>query len=352
MQHPGSWLPLVLAALVVACAPGPAPPKPGSVPAPASPVVAGGAERRAAEPGGSPTPLPRRHVKVAYPSASLAQMDFMYAEDAGIYTRYGLDIEGVLILPTPASAALVNDELQYINASSTLLMMAAKGLPIRSFLQGWRGPTLELYARPEITSFADLRGKTVITLTPAGLTKEVTLLLIEKHGVNPREVEYVAAGTTPAQMEQLRQGVGVATPLPAPWTIVAQREGYRRLANIGAEIPYPFGLFATTTARLGQEPAEVQAMIRGTLDAHRLLREERADVIAWIARRFEVEPEVAAESYELLVPLLNEGGEVPRDAVANYFGAQEEQPELRNTRYEDVVDPRPLQAVRQETGRR
>src|SRR5437773_333785 len=87
----------------------------------------------------------------------------------------------VACAPTPAPGAMINDELQYVYAASTMLLMAAKGLPIRSFMQSFRGPTLELYARPEIADFPDLRGKTLVTLTPAGLTREVTRLVLENH---------------------------------------------------------------------------------------------------------------------------------------------------------------------------
>ncbi len=349
MWRPASWLPIVLAATIVACAPSPPPSAPA---APAQPVAAGAPERPATDSGTSPTPLPRRQVKVAYPSASLAQMDFMYAEDTGMYARYGIDVESVLIVPTPAVAAMINDELHYIYAASTLLMMAAKGLPIRSFLQSFRGPTLEMYARPEIADFPDLRGKTITMLTPAGLTREVTRLVLENHGVDPREVQWLASGTDAASMELLRQGVAQATVISPPWPIAARQEGYRRLSRIGQEVPYPFGLFATTTARLAAEPAEVKALIRGTLETQRAMREDPASVIAWITRRFDVDQAVAAESYELLMPLLNESGEVPRDAVATFFRVQEDQPELRDTRYEDVVDTQLLQAVWQEMGRR
>src|SRR5262249_12642757 len=128
--------------------------------------------------GASPTPLPQRRLKVAYPSNSLSQMDFMYAVDSGMYARYGIEVERVVIPTTPAVAALLNDDVQYVYAGSTLLMTAAKGLPVRSFWQSFRGPTLDLYVQPDIADFADLRGKTVATLTPGGLVREVTLLLM------------------------------------------------------------------------------------------------------------------------------------------------------------------------------
>jgi ABC-type nitrate/sulfonate/bicarbonate transport system substrate-binding protein len=350
-----AWLPLALVSLVMACTSGGAPAAPAAPAGPAPPprgVGAGAAERPAGEPRPNATPLPHRRVKIAYPSNSLSQMDFMYAVDAGMYARHGVEVEGAILPTAAAIAALLNDDVQYVYAAASLLMTSAKGLPVRSFWQSFRGPTLDLYVQPDIMDYADLRGKTVATLTPGGLVREVTMLLMEKHGLNPREVQYIAGGTDAAQLELLRQGMVAGSTFSAPWPVMARREGFRRLARMGEEIPYPFGVFATTTARLAAEPAEAKAIIRGTLDTQRALREDRASVIAWIARHFEVDADMAAESYELTIPFLNDGGEIPREAVANYFRAQEDQPELRDTRYEDLVDTELIRAVWQEMGLR
>ncbi len=296
--------------------------------------------------------MPRRTVKVAYPSLALAQMVFVYGEDVGLYARYGVDAEGLSMPTAPAMAALINGELQYIMSGTTLLLSPARGLPVRTFLQTSRGPALHFFARPEIDGFADLRGKAVSVLSAGGLSREITELIVEKHGVDPKELQYVAAGSSPGQMEHLRQGLAVAATIAPPWPLVARREGYRYLANIGAEIAYPAGLFATTTARLAGDPAEVKAMIHGTLDTIQLMRHEPAATIAWIARRFDVDQEVAAESYALILAIQNDDGDVLREAVATYFRVHNEQPELRDTRYEDVVDTRLAREVWRERGLR
>src|SRR5207249_2874920 len=109
-----------------------------------------------------------------------------------------------------------------------------------------------------------------------------------------------------AQMEALQQGLAAATVISPPWPIVARREGYRLLANIGREVAYPFGIMATGASRVADEPAEVKAVIRAILDANRLIRVDREATIAWIVKRFEVEPEVAAESYDLVLETQND----------------------------------------------
>ena len=56
------------------------------------------------------------------------------------------------------------------------------------------------------------------------------------------------------------------------------------------------------------------------------------------------------ESYELVMLVQNIDGEVLREGVASYFRVQDEQPELRDTRYEDVVETRLLAEVQREMG--
>jgi ABC-type nitrate/sulfonate/bicarbonate transport system substrate-binding protein len=359
MRRRGVWG-CLLVAMLLGCGPttaapaSPAAPVGGAPSGAAPPTASAGASTGSAATGaaGQPTALPRRQVKVAYPSVALSQMAYMFADEQGIYARHGVDVESVTMVTAPAIAALINADIQYIFSGSSLLLSAAKGLPVRTFLQSSRGPTIQLFARPEIRGFADLRGKTVNVLSAGGLSREVTELIIEKHGVNPKDVQYVASGSAPAQMEHLRQGLAVAASISPPWPITARREGFHMLANVGQEIPYPFGLFATTTTRLNQDFAEVQTLARATVETHRLMREDPATTIAWIARRFEVDQEVATESYQMVIEIQNDDGEVPREAVATYFRVQEEQPELRDVPYEDVVDVRPLQAAWRELGMR
>jgi hypothetical protein len=93
-------------------------------------------------------------------------------------------------------------------------------------------------------------------------------------------------------------------------------------------------------------------VIRATLEGNRLIRSDRQGTIEWIARRFEVEPDVAAESYDLVIETHNDNGEIPRDGVVNYFRIQEDQPDLRDVRYDDVVETRLLQEVWREMGLR
>jgi ABC-type nitrate/sulfonate/bicarbonate transport system substrate-binding protein len=180
----------------------------------------------------------------------------------------------------------------------------------------------------------------------------VTQLVLEKHGLAPGDVQLLPAGSAAAQMELLRQGLAAATLISPPWPVIARREGYRLLSNTGKEVSYPFGIMATSAARVSDDPAEVKAVIRAMLDANRLIRADRDAVVAWIARRFDIDADAAAESYDLVLETQNDDGAIPPEGVANYFRVQQDEPDLREVRYDDVVETRLLQEVWRDMGLR
>ena len=341
-----SWSSSILLVGALACT------APSAVPSSPAPAAAPLATSAAPSVAGEPAVLPRRAIKTAYPANSLAVMSYLYAEDQGIYARHGLDAESIGMVTQAATAAIMNGEIQYVYYGANVLLNAARGMPMRPFLQSSTGPSLFLFARPEIATFADLRGKAISVFSSAGLSHDVTALVLEKHGVERRDVQLLASVSAAAQMEHLRQGVTAAATISPPWPIVARRDGYRMLSNIGQEIAYPFGIMGTSTRRLEEDPAEVKAVIRATLEGNRLIRADREGTIAWIAGRFEVEPDVAAESYDLVIESHNDDGEISREGVANYFRIKEDQPDLRDVRYDDVVETRLLQEVWREMGLR
>ena len=240
-----------------------------------------------------------------------------------LYGRYGLDVESVSMVTGGAVAALLNGDLQYVYAASTLLLGAARGLPIRTFWQGSRGPTLELFARPEIMGFADLRGKTINSAS-GGVSHEIIELLLDKNGVDPREVGVVVSGSAAAQMEQLRQGLVAASITAPPWPVEARRAGFRHLASTAKRSPTLTACLLPPPRGSRRIPSTCGRSFAARSTASGSCARTRPGVIAWIMRRFEVDEEIASESYALSMAAQNDDGEVLREAVTNYFRVQKD----------------------------
>lgn len=90
---------------------------------------------------------------------------------------------------------------------------------------------LQLMARPEINSIADLRGKTVAVDTTTGYAAGLFAILRE-NGLEPgRDVNIVFAGATNVRYEKLVAGQFDATLLGTPFTVLAKQQGFHSLAR-------------------------------------------------------------------------------------------------------------------------
>jgi len=88
-----------------------------------------------------------------------------------------------------------------------------------------------MLARPEITSFADLRGKTLGVTLLTESTATMMRLLLEKHGVKREEYNFIALGGSPNRYAALVRGAVSATMLSPPFDFKAEAEGMKRMGN-------------------------------------------------------------------------------------------------------------------------
>ncbi len=88
-----------------------------------------------------------------------------------------------------------------------------------------------LMTRPEIRTYADLRGKTLGVTALQESTATMTRLLLEKNGVKRAEYEAVALGGSPNRYAALVRGAVSATMLSPPFDYKAQADGMNRFGN-------------------------------------------------------------------------------------------------------------------------
>ena len=135
-------------------------------------------------------------LNVSYASVTGSRIPLWVAKDAGLFERYGLNVNLVIIAAgTAAIGALMGGDVEILGApGSTTMVSAAKGLPLA--IIGTFGPgAWKLIANPSITSAAELRGKTV-GISRLGTTIEfATRRALVKLGLTPgKDVQILATG--------------------------------------------------------------------------------------------------------------------------------------------------------------
>jgi ABC-type nitrate/sulfonate/bicarbonate transport system substrate-binding protein len=168
----------------------------------------------------------------------------------------------------------------------TALLAAGQGAPVTVVgLQTDRG-TYRLAVAPDVTTFADLRGKAFAVGATNDVTAGMLRRLLRLNGLGPDEYDLIAVGSTPERYAALTSGQVAGVLLTEPLNLRAEREGFRLIADLAEVLP-PFAFGALLVNRhwaQGHRDAVVR-WLAGMLDSVRWLyapanRDEAVRVLA------------------------------------------------------------------------
>lgn len=221
---------LVVVVLAACAAPGAASKPAGGASAPgagSAPAAAG-----AASPSAQAAPPPRIALKYGLNTTTVNVTPVWAAKEEGLFARHGLDVELATLPADLLVAALISGELPMTNLGTTPLINAALGGADVAFYGSFESRLrFWLYARPDITSVRDLRGKHVATTTRGGVVRRATELTLERNGMSETDVTMVATGNLNNSLTALLTGSVVAAMLAPPVSFTAEDEGMRLLVD-------------------------------------------------------------------------------------------------------------------------
>ena len=174
---------------------------------------------------------------------------------------------------------------------------------------GGMSSSLRLIARPEVSSLAELRGKTIAV---DALTTGYTLLLyqlLDRGGLPQGSYTLERFGGTASRVQALRQGKVVATMVSSPQEVPLEQEVYKRLGDVQPIL----GTYQTScgVARRSWAAAhrnEVVRFIRAYIAANEWLRSptNRAEAVRLYRARI---PNVSEELADKAWSVMNTGPE-------------------------------------------
>ena len=239
---------------------------------------------------------------IAVPSPALSMLPVYFAQDRGLFKKEGIDPVLVMMAGRLQAIALGTGEIDYAASVETILRSTMQGMPFKIILYTNSKMSVVLVTSPDIKSVADLRGKAVgVTSLGGGLEYALREILIQQGKLNPdREVRAVSLGM-PEQMAGLAAGSLHGAMLVPPYDGIMARKGFRRLVSAVDLLEYPQGGIATTDKKLKEKPAQVKRIIRAMIQALNEIRSERERTVSYIATRWNIDQELAAQSYDIMV---------------------------------------------------
>jgi len=216
----------------------------------------------------------------------------------------------------------------------------------------FKKPTFYVFARPEIKSGADFKGK-IVGISSFGSDTDLSLkAFVQMAGLDPeKDIKRIVSGSTATRLTALKSGAIDATTLAPPYDVYAEQMGLRNLGYVGDFLEFPQSGFTVSDTVLQSKRDLVKRLIRGTLRGLRFVFDHRAETARFIAKDYNLSEAVADKVYGSLLPALSEDGtatdqglKVMLDTIGIALKKEVNVPASR------LIDYGPLRQVQREMG--
>ena len=177
-------------------------------------------------------------VRISYASRSISSILPFIALDKGFFKEETLAPELILTRGTTAIAASVAGDVEAIHIMGSAIRGIIQGLPMKVLAVYNQRPLFWLATRPELKTFADLKGKTMAVTTIGGSQQLAGNHMLRKGGIDPaKEITTIVSGDVPAQLQaQISGPVHITSyrrqPCSSPVTATSSISWLPRARNI------------------------------------------------------------------------------------------------------------------------
>ena len=258
-------------------------------------------------------------LRFGFSGATATQLAGAIALEQKLFELYGVHVEFTQSAGTTMIRALDSGSLQVaIVGGGQALSAYLKGVEVRIISGLVNIVPFQLWAKPEISTLKDLRGKLIANTPPGTSLNLAAQILLMRAGLEPlRDVKLVAFGRLGLVSQALFTGVVDAALLSPPETIEARRSGMRPVLDLAsARIPCPFTSVVTTKAVLEKSPAALDRLLRGIHHGVKVALTNPDVAKKTIGRNMRLsDPEAIEEVYHRAIGGYERLPLVPREAI-------------------------------------
>ncbi len=274
-------------------------------------------------------------VHVSAPSRSLTWFPAHLTREKGFYRAEGLDVDFIVMKPQVALQALIAGDVGYTTALGSTMRAGIRGLPLRVVMTIADKPLFALMVRSGITSVEQLKGKLVGISSFGASSDTLARAVLRRHGLDPnRDVKILALGGGTNRIAAMKTGAVDAALIEAPYNVMLEREGFRKILFVGDLIPSPLAGFGTTLEKIRKQPDEVQQLVRATLRGIQYAKTNKQESVRAIMKWADMDQPLAEGSFDMAVTSWSNSG------AANPQGVQIAMEEIKiEQKLDTLPDP-------------
>jgi ABC-type nitrate/sulfonate/bicarbonate transport system substrate-binding protein len=248
-------------------------------------------------------------IHVSVPSKSLTWFPAHLTREHGFYRAEALEVDFIVMKPQVALQALVTGDVGYTTALGSTMRAGIRGLPLRVVMTICEKPLFALMARPGINSVEELRGK-ILGISSFGASSDTLgRAVLRRHNLNPnQDVTILALGGGTTRVAAMKSGAVDAALIEAPYNVMLERDGFRKILFVGDLIPSPLAGFGTRLEKIRKQPDEVRRLVRATLRGIQYAKSNKAESVRAIMKWAEMDQALAEGSYDMAVSSWSNSG--------------------------------------------
>lgn len=208
-------------------------------------------------------------LNVCYSSIAATSVSTWIPKEAGIYQKYGLDVNTVYVSGAQAISTLISGDTQIVQGSGAAAVLSRlSGSDVTIIGTTINVVPMSLVTTPDIGRVQDLKGKTFGvsrfgSLTDIGLRKAVS-----EFGLDPAtDIKMIQTGGVPEILLFMQQGVIKGGLISSPTLEKAKELGYKELLSLGEiNYRYPGTALVTTGAFIKNRPQTLNRFLKATLE--------------------------------------------------------------------------------------
>ena len=241
-----------------------------------------------------------RKIRIGYPSISFRQSNVWVAKERGLFNKYGLDVEPVLLRGGQvATQALASGDPPIVNIGTVVQAnLAGHNLVLVAAVE--TKYDMIVFTRPGITQLEQLKGKR-LAITGFGSTTHFSSIILMKHlNFEPKDLALIPAGLDPERIAAVKSGVVDATVITSSGAPLARKAGLTELLQIGdLGVEVQGNGFATSRAYAASNRDIVKSALKGFVEAIYYIYANKKEAQTVFAKYMRTnDPNVLEDSYQ------------------------------------------------------
>jgi NitT/TauT family transport system substrate-binding protein len=292
-------------------------------------------------------------LHAAYSAESSWSLATWIAYEGGLYKKYGLDVDLVLI----RSASTITSAL--IAGEAPMIQLGGNGT-IQAGLQGADTVNIltlvpiipqSLVVTADIKSADDLRGKRVGVSRFGALSDLVIRRYLRKLGLDPaKDVTIVQIGGIPELVTAMKAGAISGGSLSPPALTVAKKAGFRELSDFESlDYKYPAVTIASTRSFIQRSRPTALNFIRGEIEGIHAIRTQKNFAINVLKKYMRInDPDILDDGYRYAVKFFQARPYPTLDEARAVLEEYKSMPQAANAKPEQFIDLSLLQELEKE----